>query len=236
MKGKLFLFPTTLSDDTQDQVLPAGVRESIKNVEYFLCENVRTSRRFISSLKVHAAIEALRFEVLNKDTTAGQLPELLRPVMDGLDAGILSESGCPGIADPGAMAVAYAHENGIRVIPLVGPSSILMALMASGLNGQHFAFHGYLPIEGKEALQAIRNLERESRERKQTQIFIETPFRNNALMGHLLKSLRNDTRLCVAANITAKDEWISCLTVEQWKLQAPHFDKIPAVFLFQAAF
>ncbi len=235
MKGKLFLFPTTLSDDTQQDVLPSSVKESIKNVHYFICENVRTARRFISSLKVHSSIETLKFEVLDKDTSRERLPDLLLPVMNGQDAGILSESGCPGIADPGAMAVAYAHQNNIQVVPLVGPSSIILALMASGLNGQNFAFHGYLPIEGKEAGQTIKNLERESRERKQTQIFIETPFRNNALMSHLLKSLRNDTRLCVAANITSKDEHISCLTVAQWKAAAPTFEKVPAVFLFQAA-
>ena len=235
MKGKLFLFPTTLSDDTQERVLPPSVKESIKDVHYFLCENVRTARRFISSLKVHPSIEALKFEVLDKDTPQQRLPDLMLPVINGQDAGVLSESGCPGIADPGAMAVAYAHENDIQVIPLVGPSSIILALMASGLNGQNFAFHGYLPIEGKEAGQTIKNLERESRERRQTQVFIETPFRNNALMAHLLKSLRNDTRLCVAVNITSNDERIRCLTVAQWKNATPTFEKVPAVFLFQAA-
>jgi 16S rRNA (cytidine1402-2'-O)-methyltransferase len=235
MKGKLFLFPTTLTDDTQERVLPPSVKESIKDVHYFLCENVRTARRFISTLKVHPSIEALKFEVLDKDTPHQRLPDLMLPVINGQDAGILSESGCPGIADPGAMAVAYAHQNNIQVIPLVGPSSIILALMASGLNGQNFAFHGYLPIEGKEAGQTIKNLERESRERHQTQVFIETPFRNNALMAHLLKSLRNDTRLCVAANITSNDEQIRCLTVAQWKKALPTFEKVPAVFLFQAA-
>ncbi len=235
MKGKLFLFPTTLSDDTQDRVLPPEIRDLIKGVHYFLCENVRTARRFISSLKVHPSIEGLHFEVLDKDTPQGRLRDLMLPVMNGQDAGILSEAGCPGVADPGAIAVAYAHENNIQVVPLVGPSSILLALMASGLNGQNFAFHGYLPIEGKEAAQTIKDLERESRERKRTQIFIETPFRNNALMSHLLKSLRNDTRLCVAANITAADEHIRCHTVAQWKAAVPTFGKVPAVFLFQAA-
>ncbi len=235
MKGKLFLFPTTLSDDTQDRVLPPTVKESIKQVQYFLCENVRTARRFISSLKVHSSIETLRFEVLDKDTPSSALPKLLLPVMNGEDIGVLSESGCPGIADPGALAVAYAHQNNIKVVPLVGPSSITLALMASGLNGQNFAFHGYLPIEGKEASQTIRNLERESRIKKQTQIFIETPFRNNALMSHLLKTLQPDTKLCVASDLTSKDEMIRCQTVAQWKVSVPSFEKVPAVFLFQAA-
>ena len=158
----------------------------------------------------------------------------MAPLMQGVNIGLLSESGCPGIADPGALAVAYAHEHQIKVVPFVGPSSIILALMASGLNGQRFAFHGYLPIEGREVAHVIKNLERESKEKNQTQIFIETPYRNNALMSHLLKNLHNDTRLCVAANITAPNEEIGCMSVRQWKHENKSFEKVPAVFLFQA--
>ncbi len=234
MKGELFLYPTVLSEDSQDLVIPTQVRNSIAGVTYFLCENVRTARRFISSLKVHPVIESLQFEVLDKDTEPSKLPLLMAPLMQGVNVGLLSESGCPGIADPGALAVAYAHEHQIKVVPFVGPSSIILALMASGLNGQRFAFHGYLPIEGKEVAHVIKNLERESKEKNQTQIFIETPYRNNALMSHLLKNLHNDTRLCVAANITAPDEKIGCMSVRQWKHENKSFEKVPAVFLFQA--
>ena len=234
MKGNLFLYPTILSDGSQDLVIPSQARNSIAGVTYFLCENVRTARRFISSLKVHPSVESLQFEVLDKDTEPRKLPLLMAPLMNGVNVGLLSESGCPGIADPGALAVAYAHEHQIKVVPFVGPSSIILALMASGLNGQRFAFHGYLPIEGKEAAQAIKILERESREKNQTQIFIETPYRNNALMTHLLKNLQNDTRLCVAANITSPDEQIACMSVREWKHENRTFEKVPAVFLFQA--
>jgi 16S rRNA (cytidine1402-2'-O)-methyltransferase len=234
MKGKLFLFPMTLSEDTQESVIPPQVKESIKKVRYFLCENPRTARRFISSLKVHGSIEALQFELLDKDTQPGQLAALMAPLLAGEDGGVMSESGCPGIADPGAIAVAYAHRNDIQVVPLVGPSSILMALMASGLNGQNFAFNGYLPIESQPAAQLIKAFERDSKEKKRTQIFIETPYRNNAVLGHLLKTLSGNTRLCIAADITGKAEWIKCDTVEQWRKESIVMEKVPSVFLFQA--
>lgn len=235
MKGKLFLLPTILADETQQNVMPLSVKESVKTIRYFLCENVRTARRYISSLKVHDSIESLQFEVLDKDTKSADLPTLFIPINEGQNIGVLSESGCPGVADPGAAAVAYAHQKNIRVIPLVGPSSILLALMASGLNGQRFSFHGYLPIDSKDAAASIKNLERESNEKNQTQIFIETPYRTNALMTHLLKSLRPDTRLCVALNLTSPNEKIVCQSVGQWKKHNVTFEKEPAVFLFLAA-
>ena len=193
MKGKLFLLPTILAPDTQQATISASVTDAIKCTYYFLCENVRTARRYVSSLKLHDSIESLQFEVLDKDTKVDALAKLLEPIGKGKNIGLLSESGCPGVADPGALAVQFAHEHQITVVPLVGPSSILLALMASGLNGQQFTFHGYLPIDSKEAVATIKNLERESREKNQTQIFIETPYRNPALMGHLIKSLRPDT-------------------------------------------
>lgn len=235
MKGKLFLIPTILAEGTQEVVTTLSVRESVKTISYFLCENVRTSRRFIRSLNAHDSIESLRFELLNKDTKAEALAKLLSPLNDGKNVGVLSESGCPGVADPGALAVRFAHDHDFAVVPLVGPSSILLALMASGLNGQQFAFHGYLPVESKKAVAAIKALERQSKEKKQTQIFIETPYRNNPLLAHLLRSLRPDTRLCVAVNLTSPEEKIICREVSQWKKQIVIFEKAPAVFLFLAA-
>lgn len=234
MKGKLFLLPTILADETQQAVIPPSVKESVKTIRYFLCENVRTARRYVSSLKVHDSIESLQFDVLDKDTNPQELPTLLAPIDEGKNIGVLSESGCPGVADPGAAAVFYAHQKNIRVIPLVGPSSILLALMASGLNGQRFAFHGYLPIDSKGASASIKEFERESKEKNQTQIFIETPYRTNALMAHLLKSLRPDTILCVAINLTSTNEKIISQSVGQWRKQPVTFEKEPAVFLFLA--
>lgn len=235
MKGNLFILPTILADGTQHEVIPISVANAIKNIHYYLCENIRTARRYVSSLKVHESIESLQFVLLDKDTPISLLPTLFVPILEGRNIGLLSESGCPGVADPGATAVAYAHTNNIRVIPLVGPSSILLALMASGLNGQHFAFHGYLPIDSKEAAITIKNLERESREKNQTQIFIETPHRNNALMAHLLKSLLPDTKLCVAVNLTSAAEKITSLEIRQWKKLQPSFEKVPAIYLFLTA-
>ena len=235
-KGKLFLLPTILAEGTQLEVIPLSVKDAIKNIRFFLCEDVRTARRFISSLKVHDSIESLHFEILNKDSDSKDLPDLFAPIHIGHSLGVLSESGCPGIADPGAMAVAYAHQNEIIVVPLVGPSSILLALMASGLNGQQFAFHGYLPIDSQDVVERIRSLERESREKNQTQIFIETPYRNNALMAHLLKALRPDTILCTAVNLTSPSEKIIRREIKKWKKQPVTFEKVPVVFLFLASY
>jgi 16S rRNA (cytidine1402-2'-O)-methyltransferase len=236
MKGSLFLLPTVLSDDTQGTVIPSSVKDAIKNIRFFLCENVRTSRRYISSLKVHDSIESLNFDVLDKDTEPNELARLLHPTQEGNDVGLLSEAGCPGVADPGALAVEYAHQKGIRVMPMVGPSSILLALMASGMNGQRFAFHGYLPIAPKESADLITKLERESKDKNQTQIFIETPYRNKALLATLVKTLKPDTKLCVAVNLTGSTEMIVSQFVSQWAKNPISIDKEPAVFLFLATF
>jgi 16S rRNA (cytidine1402-2'-O)-methyltransferase len=176
----------------------------------------------------------LHFEVLNKDTKEQALDELLKPLKNGYDIGVISESGCPGVADPGALAVAYAHQHNIQVVPLVGPSSVLLALMASGLNGQKFAFHGYLPIDGNEAAKAIKSLENESRTKNQTQIFIETPYRNNSLMEHLIKHLHPNTRLSIAVDITGADESIQTKEIKDWAVNKPSLGKVPAVFCFLA--
>lgn len=233
MSCKLYLIPTVLAEGTEANVLAPVVRTTVGSLTHFLCENVRAARRFVSQLKVHPSIESLHFEVLDKDTSPHQLDSLLAPLSKGIAMGYLSESGCPAIADPGALAVAYAHQHGIQVVPLPGPSSLLLALMASGLNGQQFAFHGYLPIEHRDAAEKIKELERESREKTQTQVFIETPYRNNKMLGHLLKHLRQDTMLCVAANLTA-NEFVRSQPVKEWKNEVPLLEKVPATFLFLA--
>jgi 16S rRNA (cytidine1402-2'-O)-methyltransferase len=232
--GKLFLIPNVIADSTQEDVIPHSVKEKLRLLRFYLVEDIRTARRYLSSLKIFESIEALSFEVLNKDTQYAELPDLLKPLMEGHDMGVISESGCPGIADPGALAVAYAHQHNIRVVPLVGPSSILLALMASGLNGQRFAFHGYLPIDAKEAAKAIKELERESKARSQTQVFIETPYRNNSILDHLLNSLSPSTLLSIALDITGTHESIKTKSIKEWKAEKPSFAKQPAVFSFLA--
>ncbi len=232
--GKLYLIPTIISDDTQTLVLPPGLLQTLPRINHFLVENVRTARRFLSSLKVYPSIEPLQFEVLDKETPDAAVRELFTPIFNGNDMGVLSESGCPGIADPGALAVSFAHAHGITVVPLVGPSSILLALMASGLNGQRFAFHGYLPVQEGALVSALRDLERESSKRNQTQIFIETPYRNNRLMAAMVKALRPDTELCVALDLTGPGENIRTARVSKWKAERVDFPKLPSVFLFLA--
>jgi len=232
--GKLFLIPNVIAESTQEEVIPAAVNHILPTISHFLAEDIRTARRYLSSLKIYTSIEALHFQVLNKDTKANEMPGLMSPLKEGFNLGIISESGCPGIADPGALAVDYAHRNKIQVVPLVGPSSILLALMASGLNGQRFAFHGYLPVEGKEAAHAIKELEKESKQKNQTQIFIETPYRNNSIFDHLLKNLHAETRLTVAIDLTGKDELVQTLPIRDWTNQKASWPKCPAIFLFLA--
>lgn len=233
-RGKLFLIPTVIAENTQEAVIPASVRNELLNIQHFLAEDVRTARRYLSSLKIYNSIESLDFKVLNKDTAEIELNEMFAPAMEGKNLGVLSESGCPGVADPGALAVKYAHQNHIEVVPLIGPSSILLALMASGLNGQRFAFHGYLPIDSKESLVSIKEFERESRLKNQTQIFIETPYRNNQLASNLIKGLNPGTLLCMAVDITGPQESILMYPVKEWKQKSLELPKLPAVFLFLA--
>lgn len=231
--GTLYLIPNVIAESTLD-VIPSQVIKILPSVTHFLAEDVRTARRYLSSLKIYPSIEVLHFEVLNKDTSALQLASLMAPLNRGLNLGILSESGCPGVADPGALAVRYAHQHGIRVVPLVGPSSILLSLMASGLNGQLFAFHGYLPVDEVARSQKIKELERESKLKNQTQVFIETPYRNNAVFESLLKTLQHETQLTVALEVTGISESIRTLSVNEWKKIKPNWPKSPAVFLFLA--
>ncbi|GAB3240451.1 SAM-dependent methyltransferase [Hymenobacter seoulensis] len=232
MKGTLYLIPTILADDTAAQVLPPQVAGQVAGLSYFLVENARTARRFIKSVAPQHVIEELRISVIDKDSTEAQIQAALEPIVNGQNAGVISEAGCPGIADPGAELARRAHQLGVRVVPLVGPSSLLLALMASGMNGQSFAFHGYLPIERAKRVAALKKLEQQALQQHQTQLFIETPYRNMQLLEDLLSTLHAGTRLCVAASLTAEHEYIRTDTVAGWKkAPLPELHKQPAVFL-----
>ncbi len=234
--GTLYLIPCTLGDTPAGQVLPQHVIGIARTLQHFVVEQPRTARQFLAALKPERPIQSLHFATLNEHTAANDLTELLAPLLAGHDVGVISEAGCPGIADPGADLVDLAHRHDIRVVPLVGPSSILLSLMASGLNGQRFAFHGYLPIDEAERKKAIATLEAESAKRKQTQLFIETPYRNEKMFGALLAHCRPQTRLCVATDITLPGETILTRSIAQWKsLPLPQLNKRPSLFLLLAA-
>lgn len=224
----LFLIPCPLAPDTQDESLSPVIKEVIKQTEVYMVENVRTARRFISSLRTGRVIEELEFFLVDKKTDEKTISSFFQKSA-GKNIGVISEAGCPGIADPGAVAVRVAHKIGYDVRPLVGPSSIFLALMASGFNGQQFKFNGYLPIERKDRKKAIANLEKDAR--RVTQIFMETPFRNNQLMADLLEVLSPETRLCVAAEVTGSNEYIKTFDVKQWKTKVPDLHKKPVMFL-----
>ena len=230
-KGKLFLIPTVIADHSHDTVILPAVREIIKGLDYFLVENVRTSRRFISALKTGRVIEDIHFELLDKRVAAQQVKGLLEPALAGKDIGLMSEAGCPGIADPGAKAASLAHRLGIRVVPLVGPSAIFLALMSSGFNGQCFKFHGYLPIDRQKRRSKIKSLESESVKQDQSQIFMETPYRNEHLFKDLIDNCQNETQLCIARNITGENELIRAQTILEWKKNKPALDKQPTRFI-----
>ncbi len=233
-KGKLFLIPNVLAENTAQSIISPQIKEVISHTKVYLVENLRTARRYISSLKLGVNIEELHMEILDKNTAPETINRLMQPLLNGADMGIISEAGCPGIADPGALAVAHAHVKGIQVVPLSGPSSMFMALMGSGFSGQSFAFHGYLPIDKKEKTTALRKLETESAKEQRAQIFMETPFRNNQLLEDILSTLAPKTKLCIAKNLTAKDELILTKTVEEWKKLPLDLHKIPTVFIIQS--
>lgn len=230
-KGTIYLIPTIIAPDSIEDTLPVSVKARIQMIDYFLVENLRTARRFISALQIGKSIDKMHFEVLDKKTSPENISRLFQPLFDGYDIGILSEAGCPGIADPGTLAVHYAHQQHIRVVPLVGPSSILLALMASGFSGQSFTFHGYLPIDKAKRIQAIKKLEKLSQQHNQTQIFIETPYRNNQLLQDLLQQCNTETFICIARDITGPNEYIRSMKVREWKSNIPGLHKIPTVFL-----
>ncbi|MDR1114605.1 MAG: SAM-dependent methyltransferase [Tannerella sp.] len=229
----LYLSPTLLSENTIPQVLPPHVLTVIHGLRQFVVEDIRTARRFLSKAGHPGPIDRLLFCELNEHTAESEVASLL-PFLQTADTGVISEAGVPGVADPGAAVVRLAHAHGIRVAPLVGPSSILMALMASGLNGQSFAFAGYLPVKQNERQERLRALEKRSSAERQTQIFIETPYRNMQLLDDILKCCRSATMLTIAADITGTGEFILTQTVRQWKNSLPELNRIPAVFLLQA--
>lgn len=229
--AKLYLVPNVLSDNDWQFVLPAQIAPILTNTKHFIVENVRTARRFMKQVNQAIYIDECTFYELNKYTNLSDIPKFLKPIENGFDVAVISEAGCPGVADPGADVVKTAHQKGITVVPLVGPSSILLALMASGLNGQNFAFNGYLPVKLHERVRAISNLEKKVKTEQQTQIFIETPYRNNQMIEDVLKTCSPATLFCIAANITAENEFIVTKTINGWKGKTPDLHKIPAIFL-----
>ncbi len=232
--GNLYLIPTTLGESGTAQVIPDEVSDIARGIKYFIVENIRTARRYLRKLDSQLNIDELVFFELNQHTDSQSIAGYLDPIAQGFDVGIISEAGCPGVADPGAEVVRHAHNKSIRVIPLVGPSSILLSLMASGMNGQNFAFIGYIPVKADERVKAIREIERRSATENQTQIFIEAPYRNSPLIIDLIKTLSENTRLCVACDLTLETEYIKTLTVAHWKKEIPDLNKRPAIFLIQA--
>ncbi|MDR0732764.1 MAG: SAM-dependent methyltransferase [Dysgonamonadaceae bacterium] len=226
----LYLIPVTLGDTEISKVLPPYNKEIIASIRYFIVENVRSARRFLKQTDPGIDLDGLTFYTLNKHTSPSELSAFLQPAEDGNAIGIISEAGCPAVADPGADIVSIAQKKNIPVTPLVGPSSILLALMASGFNGQRFAFHGYLPIDAGERVKTLKLLERRMYSENQTQLFIETPYRNGKLVEDILKTCRPETRLCIAADITLGSEFIKTKTVAEWKKQLPDLSKKPCIF------
>jgi 16S rRNA (cytidine1402-2'-O)-methyltransferase len=230
--GKLYLLPVPLGDDADPKtVLPETVAKSIEFIDYYIVENEKTARRFIKAILPSKKQPELKLSVLNKHTEPSEHASFIQPCMEGKNVGLMSEAGCPGVADPGAVIVKLAHEKGIQVVPLVGPSSILLAMMASGMNGQSFAFNGYLPIEKGEKKNALKNFEKLSQEKSQSQLFIETPYRNNKLIEDLLQILQPNTHLCIAADITLPTEYIKTKTVAQWKKEKVDLHNRPCIFI-----
>ncbi|HBL75699.1 MAG: SAM-dependent methyltransferase [Bacteroidetes bacterium GWF2_42_66] len=229
--SKIYLIPTTLGESRLETVLPSDHKNIIVSVSFFIVENIRTARRFLKLVDKDIDIDRLTFFELNQHTKAGDLHRYLEPLKDGHDIGIISEAGCPGIADPGADIVRIAHEKNIRVVPLVGPSSILLSLMASGLNGQNFAFNGYLPIKEPAKSKTIKMLESRVYAENQSQLFIEAPYRNLQLFADLIHTCDPKTLLCVAADITLETEFILTKPVSYWRKNQPDIQKRPAIFI-----
>lgn len=229
--ARLFLIPNLLSDSPWQQALPGFNADLMAGLRYLIVEDIRNARRFLKKVVPDIDIDSLTFMELNKHTTALQKSGYLKPLLEGNDVGIISEAGCPGVADPGADIVRMAHDREIEVVPLVGPSSILLALMASGMNGQSFAFSGYLPVKPAERQRRIQQLEKLARTLNQAQIFMETPYRNQYMLDDILKSCMPDTRLCIAADITSPDQLIATKTIAQWARQKPELEKKPVIFI-----
>lgn len=232
-KGKLYLIPTRLGDTPPLEVLPISIKKIIEDLDHYIVENEKTARRFIKRISPGKSQPSLKLQVLNKYTTEAERNSYLNPCLDGVSIGLLSEAGCPAIADPGADIVHLAHQMDIRVVPLVGPSSIILALMGSGMNGQSFTFNGYLPIDKNDRKSKLKTLERLSSEHNQAQIFIETPYRNMKLLEDLTHTLDPNTRICVACDLTLPTEYIKTKTANDWKHVKEDFHKRPAIFIIQ---
>lgn len=230
-KGNLYLLPTTLGDNEPMEVLPFLVKEMIEKLDYFIVENEKTARKFIKRIAPEKSQPSLKLFSLDKYADKLEVSTYLDVCSKGISVGLLSEAGVPAIADPGAEIVKLAHQKNIRVIPLVGPSSIILAMMASGFNGQNFAFNGYLPIEASERKEAIKSLEKLSKDKNQSQIFIETPYRNEKLFVDLKSTLNPATKLCVACDITLSSEYIKTLEIKDWKNEHPDLNKRPTIFI-----
>ena len=232
METALYLIPVTLGETPVSQVLPAYNHDVILGIRHFIVENVRSARRFLRLVDHEFPIDDSTFYEMGKHAQTNQFASYLKPLQQGFPVGVISEAGCPAVADPGAEVVAMAQHKGFRVIPLVGPSSMIMAVMASGLNGQSFAFNGYLPVDEADRAKKLKALESRAWNESQTQLLIETPYRNRKMFDTILRTLRPQTRLCVAAGITTSDEYIRTHTVQEWKrIQLPDLSKIPAIFL-----
>lgn len=233
--GKLYLIPVPLGLTPADAVLPHAVIDRAKQLKHFVAENAKSARAFLKSLPSDTPLQQIEISELSEHTPSSALPGLLAPLLTGIDVGLISEAGCPAVADPGANLVALAHDQGITVLPLVGPSSILLALMGSGLSGQNFAFHGYLPVKDEARKKRVRELEKDSRQERRTQIFIETPYRNQQMLETLIDACSATTRICIASDLGLEGESIMTRAADQWRRQErPKIDRRPTVFLLQA--
>lgn len=231
MQGFLYLIPVTLGNTDLEKVLPLQNKEIIQSIKFFIVENIRTARRFLKKTDSNINIDEITFFELNKHTDLNQISTYLEPVLKGENIGLMSEAGCPAIADPGSEIVAIAQEKKIRVVPLVGPSSILLSLMASGFNGQSFTFNGYLPINGNERIKKLKQIEHKIISEDQTQIFIETPYRNHKLVEDIIKSCSSSLKLCIAMNLTCDDEYVQTRKIKEWNKNMPSLDKKTCIFL-----
>jgi 16S rRNA (cytidine1402-2'-O)-methyltransferase len=231
LRGKLYLIPTTLGEMDPHDVLPQTVKRAIDFIGDYIVENEKTARKFIKSIHPEKIQSDLRISTLNKRTEDSEYNAMIAPCLNGFNIGLMSEAGCPGVADPGAVIVKIAHEKGIQVVPLVGPSSILLAMMGSGMNGQSFAFNGYLPIDKGDKKAALKNFENLSSAKNQSQIFIETPYRNNKLLEDLLQALQPNTHLCIATDITLPTEYIKTFRVADWKKIKVDLHNRPTIFI-----
>lgn len=231
MEAALYLIPVTLGETSIEQVLPTYNKDIITGISHFIVEDVRSARRFLKKVEKSIDIDALTFYTLNKHTDPKEIGSYLQPLTEGKPMGVISEAGCPAVADPGADVVAIAQRKGLKVVPLVGPSSIILSVMGSGFNGQSFAFHGYLPIEPAERAKRLKQLETRVYTENQTQLFIETPYRNNKMVDDIMKHCKPQTKLCIAAGITCENEFIRTRTIKEWKGKVPDLTKTPCIFL-----